>query len=458
MRLALLFFAALGLTSADVLGQASAAGRVAACSVHATSFQGWDAQEVVNPWLKLTFVPKLGGRLMQVEFEGHPFLFVNPKFSGRYISPEEAKGGWINYGGDKIWPMPEGNSDDHHWVLASTALDDLPYEFKVLSQGDRCAVELVGQPDSITGLQYTRTISIAADSPGISFHAVMKNAASHSIAWSVQSVSQYDLSDPQHAGDYNHSLWAYTPVNSASPYPDGFHVRSGLADDPSFSVEDGLFQLHWMYFDNEVWLDSHAGWLAVVDQQSKYTMIERFHFQPTGNYPGNATVIFYKNGPSVHFDEDGHASIRATTPVSTPYYMEAEINSPIVELAPGATYAMDTTWNPVKMGEAPQAVGDAGVVIQKMSAVRHSDAVMLSGSFTPFCSGNVTAVFLNKKGREVSRHTIRQVSPDDHVALQETIPAAAQAKKVVVKLFDKNGRDCGAVAEVEIEPQGSVSK
>jgi len=252
MKRLLLPAIAFGLIGPGFHVQAQASSSQRRCAVRPVSYQGWDAEEVSNPWVKLTFVPKLGGRLMQVEFDGHPYLFVNPKFRGKYISPAEAKGGWINYGGDKIWPMPEGDFDEHHWVLASTALDDLPYEFKVLSQGDRCAVQLTGQPDTITGLQYERTISISANSPQINFHAVMRNATARPIVWSVQSVSQYDLGDPENAADYNHELWAYTPVNPNSSYPDGFHVRSGLAEDPSFSLASGMFQLHWMYFQNEV--------------------------------------------------------------------------------------------------------------------------------------------------------------------------------------------------------------
>ena len=252
--------------------------------------------------------------------------------------------------------------------LASTAIDDLPNAFKILEQGNTCSVELNGQPDIITGLQYTRTISISSTSPEIHFHAVMKNAATHPIAWSVQSVSQYDLADATNPGDYNHDLYAYTAINPTSSYPDGFHVRSGLADDPSFSSVRDLFQLHWMYFMNEVWLDSNAGWLAVLDRQSRFGMIERFTYQPAAIYPGKATVIFYKNGPSIHFDKQGHPALPATTTLETPYYMEAEINSPIVNLAPGQTYAFDTTWTPIRLsGHSPLEnlpIGNSGGVIR----------------------------------------------------------------------------------------------
>ena len=92
---------------------------------------------------------------MQVTFAGHPYLFVNPKYKGQYVPPggEAAKGRWINYGGDKIWPMPEGTQDEQHWAgPVSDALDDGDYSFKILSQDSTCKVRLDGPPDPKTGL------------------------------------------------------------------------------------------------------------------------------------------------------------------------------------------------------------------------------------------------------------------------------------------------------------------
>ena len=110
------------------------------CQVHSTVYEGWQAQQVSNDWVQLTFIPQVGGRLIQVTFNGHPYLFVNPVYKGKYISPAEAAGRWINYGGDKIWPLPEGDDDEQHWQGASTPLDDGAYAFSVLAQGARCTV------------------------------------------------------------------------------------------------------------------------------------------------------------------------------------------------------------------------------------------------------------------------------------------------------------------------------
>ena len=114
----------LALLATSALGQAP---EHTPCRIEATRFEGWQAEQLSNEWLRLTVVPQLGGRLMQVEFGGHAYLFVNPRYKGRYVPPSdpEARAGWINYGGDKIWPMPEGSQDEQHWPgPLSGPLDD----------------------------------------------------------------------------------------------------------------------------------------------------------------------------------------------------------------------------------------------------------------------------------------------------------------------------------------------
>jgi hypothetical protein len=80
---------------------------------------------------------------------------------------------------------------------------------------------------------------------------------------------------------------------------DGYHVRAGLADDPSFEAKDGRLNLHWLYLENEVGLDSDAGWIAIIDNSTSYGMIERIQYFPEADYPGKVWVIFYKNDPAL---------------------------------------------------------------------------------------------------------------------------------------------------------------
>jgi hypothetical protein len=347
-RLVLLTCAALSLTLFCSRGATQSANKT--CRIESVVFEGWQARQLSNSWVKIVVVPQLGGRVMQVYFEDHPYLFVNAKYKGMYISPEEAakKDRWINYGGDKIWPLPEGSQDEHHWPgPISDLLDDGNYEFTIVSEAPSCKIRLDGPPEPKTGLQYLREIALSSDSPEIRFHAVMKNIADHPIQWSMQSVTQFDTGDPHQPENYNRDFWAFTPANSNSAYFASYQVRDGLADDPSFRVGDGLFCLHWLPLENEVWLDSPAGWLAVVDGAAGYAMIEKFHYVSGGDYPGKATVIFYKNGSIVHLDEQGFPALAPPNGETPVRYMEAELNSPVVSLAAGQTYAMDTEWRPV---------------------------------------------------------------------------------------------------------------
>lgn len=420
------------------------------CHLASVGFQGWNAQQLSNKWVRLTFVPQLGGRLLQVEFDGHPYLFVNPKFAGKYISPKEAAGRWINYGGDKIWPLPEGSGDEQHWVLESGSLDDAPYAFKVVSQGNRCAVEFDGPIDEETGLQYSRQISIDSDSPAIHFHAVMRNATAHKLQWSVQSVTQYNLANAKNPADFNRNFWAYTATRKDSAYENGFYVRSGLADDPSFHVSDGLFRLHWKYLSNEVWIDSDGGWLAVADGESGYGMIERFHFDPLATYPGKATVIFYKNGPSLGFDETGKPRLSSSNPLEASYYMEAEVNSPLVTLDPGATYAFDTVWFPLRTGADVQRVTEAGITTKRLHATGDSRNIRLRGSFSAVVSGHLQARIFDKQGRDVKHLILHEIGPRQEMVLNEEIPVDFMPSRISLHLLDDKGDDWGVLDEAEV--------
>ncbi len=428
-------------------------GAHAPCRVQSATFEGWKAEELSNDWVRLIIVPQLGGRVMQVTFGGHAYLFVNPKFKGKYVPPNEAAktGKLINYGGDKIWPLPEGRDDDQHWAgPISDALDDGEYKFSILSQGSTCAVRLEGPADPATGLQYSREIGIANESPQISFHAVMKNASGHPIRWSMQSVTQYDTADARDPMKYNHDFWAYAPINPKSAYVDGYHVRAGLADDPSFEVNDGLFTLHWLYLENEVWLDSDAGWLAVVNDASKYGMVERFQYAFGAEYPGKASVIFYKNGAALELDENGMPTLRSANWQDAPYYMEAEINSPMIGLDPGGSYAMDTAWFPVRAGKELKAVTSAGVIGRPVTASLSAKGLHVSGIFSVFFSGTLSAHVFDLRGVEIAVVELQAVDPLNAVELNQTMKVAEAADRVSIHLKDQQGVDRGSLGEAKI--------
>jgi len=448
----LLLLGSLQLTTASSQGQNQPdAKKPADCRIEPVNYKGWEGQGLSNSWVQLVIVPQNGGRLMQVSFAGHDYLFVNPKLAGKYFPPNPAK--WFNYGGDKIWLLPEGNGDEQHWPGNSDLLDDGPYSFKKVSEGKQCDIELTGAADPQTGIQISRTIQLDSDSPRIRFNASMKNVSGHTVEWSIQSVSQYDTSDPSSPEHFNHNFWTFTPVNSPSSYLNRYHVHFGPAENPAVSVrDDGLFTVHYVHMAAELWLDSTAGWVAVVDGQSRYAMVERFHYDQSKSYPSKASVIFWTNGPEMRLGSDGVPSLSADTDAG-PYYLEAELNSPMCRLRPGESCTLETEWFPTRAGTDLHGVTDAGVVERPFECAASANGKLkLSGSFGVFFSGRLIARFYDGRGSLLGTMPITNVSPSEPVSLDSEISPPGQVGRVSLHLEDENGGDRGALQEVKIGP------
>jgi hypothetical protein len=422
----------------------------AECRVENVDYKGWQAEQVSNRWVKLVIVPQNGGRLMQVSFHGHAYLFVNPKLEGKYMPP--AQDVWFNYGGDKLWLLPEGNEDEQHWRGNSDLLDDGPFTFRKLSEGEGCGIELIGPPDPHTGIQFSRTIRLDSDSPHIAFRASMKNVSGHTVEWSMQSVSQYNTGDGANPARGNREFWGFTPTNRSSGYLNRYHVRSGPAENPAASVrDDGLFSVHYAHLAAEFWVDSTDGWLAVVDGSSRYAMVERFQYQEQKPYPGKASVIFWTNGPELKLSDDGVASVSDGPEGASPFYMEAEINSPMCRLRPGEACELETDWFPTRATSELHGVADAGIVASPLrGTLLENGKVRLSGSFGVFFPGKLVAHFYDKHGSSTGTVPLAEVSPTDLVVLDMETAPQGKPVRVSLHLEDQGGLDRGALQEVSI--------
>jgi hypothetical protein len=423
----------------------------AECRVESVDYQGWQAQRVSNRWVQLVVVPQNGGRLMQVSFDRHAYLFVNPKLAGKYNPPSQDD--WFNYGGDKLWLLPEGDDDEQHWRGNSDVLDDGPFSFRKLSDGPGCGIELTGPLDAHTGIQISRTIRLNEDSPHIAFRASMKNVSGHIVEWSMQSVSQYDTSDRTDPSRSNRELWGFTPTNRSSGYLNRYHVRFGPAENPAAAVrDDGLFSIHYSHLAAELWVDSMDGWLTVVDGISRYAMVERFQYEKSKPYPGNASVIFWTNGPELRLNSDGVATVTDGSKGVSPFYMEAEINSPMCHLRPGEACQLETDWFPTRADSEFHGVADAGIVTKPLSGVRLENGnVRLSGSFGVFFPGKLVAYFYNEHGSMTETLPLAAVTPTNLVVLDMEIVPQGKPTRVSLHLEDQDGLDRGALQEGPIK-------
>ena len=433
------------------LGQAKApSSPPSTCRVEPVEYKGWHAEQMSNPWVQLTFIPQNGGRLIQFSFAGHSYLFVNPKYAGKYFPP--AAGQWFNYGGDKLWLLPEGNDDEQHWAGDSDVIDDGPFTFRKVSDGKECEVELIGPADPQTGVQFSRTIHLDADSPRVRFHATMKNVTGHSLEWSMQSVSQYDTSESAAQSRINPNFWAFTAANPSSAYLNRYHVRYGPAQNPAVSVrDDGLFAVHYVHMAAELWLDSPNGWLAVLDGSTNYAMVERFRFEQNRVYPGKASVIFWTNGSGLQLNADGEPVLSSGEEGAPPFYMEAELNSPLCRLRPGESCEFETEWFPTRAAGDLHGITEAGILLKSLQATRlDAEKIKLAGSFGVFFSGRLVARLYDKRGATLGTVPVIEVSPTEPVTVQGEISANPKTTRLSLHLIDHNGVDRGSLQEVPV--------
>jgi hypothetical protein len=280
----------------------------------------------------------------------------------------------------------------------------------------------------------------------------MQNTSGHVVEWSMQSVSQYNTADSSSSSHRNSNFWTFTPASPNSSYLNRYHVRFGPAENPAVAVrDDGLFALHYVHFAAELWLDSTPGWLAVVDGDSQYAMVERFRYEKNEVYPGKASVIFWMNGSETRLDSEGEPSLTKGGDGS-PYYLEAEINSPLVQLRPGETRDLDTEWFPARSGGEFHGVENAGIVVRPLQATRlQTGHVHLSGSFGVFFAGRLVAHLYDEHGASVGTMPLSQVDPADPVVLETEMTPAAKTSRISLHLEDANGLDCGSLQEVQVE-------
>jgi hypothetical protein len=213
--------------------------------------------------------------------------------------------------------------------------------------------------------------------------------------------------------------------------------------------------VHYVHLAAELWLDSTKGWLAVVDGKSQYAMVERFQYEETKPYPGKASVIFWTNGPEVRLNSDGIPSISADSDAS-PYYLEAELNSPMCRLRPSESCSFETEWFPTRSGSEFRSVTDSGIVIRPLKATSlDAGKLELSGSFGVFYSGHLLAHFYDQHGHSIGMAKLAEVDPSQVVSLETEIAPPATPSRLSIHLVDENGVDRGALQEVQVAGQNS---
>ncbi len=419
------------------------------CALNATQYRGWNGYQLTNGLVAVYIIPDIGGRVIQYQLAGHDYFFVNPLTTGKVFPPEEnggGNGGWKNYGGDKLWPAPQGWENDQQWPgPPDPVLDGGKYSAAIVRQtAEEVAVRLTSPPDPRTGIQFSRTVTLSRGTTRVRVESTMKNISQRPVRWSIWEVIQQDTADPSSPGQFNPDFWAYCPLNPQSRYAQGYYPIFGQVGHPSYQPdpEHGLLGVRYDYRVGKVGLDSHGGWLTTVNGKSDHCFVARFPYFPKADYPDGASVEFWLNGAG-EFILNRVPIVNPADPQQTPYLMETEILSPLAELQPGEDYHFNVDWFATRCPRPVVDVVPAGAINRRLLASVRGRQVRVEGVFGVFMPGHAEATFYTRDGTVAGKSDLGRVEPNQVFRLASELPLPENAFRVSVAVIDSEGQNHG---------------
>ncbi len=327
--------------------------------VEKTDYMGWHAYKLSNQYNTVYVTPEIGGRVIQLEFNKRKLFWMNPGLYG-VISPKtglDKNGEWLNYGGEKLWPAPQGWDNDKQWHgPPDPVLDGGVYYSEEL---DDSVVYLKSKPDTVKGIQFERRISLMPYATGVDIMATMTNVSAEPVRWGIWSNAQLDAS---YQGEINRKFKVYCPLNPASKFIRGYNVLFGLVNNPQWQIDNNMMVIHYKHLVGKAVVDSDAGWVATVNGETGDVFVQKFEYDHAALYPDNASVEVWTQGLGA-FYAWGKTNIMPDDVSKNPYLVECETISPFAMLLPGEKFNYHYQWFTTNLG------GDFPVIDVKSSVV-----------------------------------------------------------------------------------------
>lgn len=396
----------------------------------------WFAVTVSNGLISISVVPELGGRLLDLSLGANQIFYSNPRLRGKAIPRLQEGESSRNYGGSKVWPAPQGWSNEHEWPgPPDPVLDYGTYDWKAELGPDVAIVHLRSPHDEYTGITMRRQIKISSRTSSVEVLHTMQNTSQRAVCWSIWQVTQVNACK---------GLEIFIPAS-------GFHQTFG--DIPyagvSHCVEQKQVRVKYEDQVAKLAVESNQGWFASLDHARGYALAETFAITPGACYPDGAPVAFWISGRGT-FTLHGDRVDMSVLPGGCDPHVETEIMSPLTQLAPGESLEFRTAWHASAIdSDQIVAVNPAGIVGTPL-AVEPGSRARFTGSFGVFWSANLRMLAYDRASRIVGAFDLGEVNPCKPVRLDRAIDLPYQANRCSLILFDSNEQQLGVLDRVNI--------
>jgi hypothetical protein len=410
---------------------------MSACSITTAHDYGWEGVALDNGLIRLFVVPQLGGRIMQLALAGRELFYINRNYAGRIVS---SPAGWINYGGSKVWPAPQGWSSDAEWPgPPDPVLDAGAYSCETIEiRAETAAIRLRSQADDYTGVVFERDIRINSDSTFVMIDHRMRNASPRPVRWSIWQVTQQDASSP---------LTIVAPIGE-------WRQMFGDAPAQGVSSTNGLLRVSYSPPVAKLAIKPSSGWIAGVHHGSNVLFCETFKLLPLETYPDNAPLQVWVNAPG-QLTLHGERIDLADEPNGCDPYVESEILSPLVTLDPGGSYAFRIRWSCAAVDDNLAGPPNfCGAAVEPLRLTLESNTWRVRGQFAVFHRGRLELVMVAADGRVVTVESLGEVSPNSALTLDHRFPTSPAFARASLRLREPTGELLGTLAETVSTPSG----
>jgi hypothetical protein len=396
----------------------------------------WFSVNVSNGLISVSIVPEIGGRLLDLGLSGTQIFYSNPRLRGKAIPPLGEQEPSRNYGGSKVWPAPQGWSNEQEWPgPPDHVLDYGAYEWEAELNPDRASVNLQSSYDEYTGITMRRQIKISSGTSSVEVLHTMQNASHRPVCWSIWQVTQVNA---------DKGLEIFIPAT-------GFHQTFGDLPYPAVSYCAAQKQVRVKYQDQvaKLAVEANQGWFASRDPARGYALAETFPITPGARYPDGAPSAFWISGHGT-FTLHGDRVDMGALPGGCDPHVETEIMSPLTQLAPGESCQFRTAWH-VAAIDSPQiaAVSPAGIVGTPL-AVKPGSPARFAGSFGVFWVAKMRLIAYDRASRIAGTFDMGEVNPCQPVRLDRAVDLPHQTTRCSLILFNRKGEQLGVLDRVNL--------
>jgi hypothetical protein len=285
-----------------------------------------------NGSLRLGLVPALGGRVLSVRFGATELLWRNEKLlderlwpvSGQAPSPNSGRmGDWVNYGGDKTWPAPQGWDDDAQWAgPPDQVLDSGPYAAAVESVEGGVVVTMTSGDDPRTGLRLTRMITLLPGQASYRLALTATNISGRPVRWALWNVTQLPGGGDVHIGLVPEREPGVVDLVAGTGNPEFYYAATDLVVVPRQEVV------------GKVGFPGSAGWVSY--RTAEATLTQSFTVDPAAEYPDSGSPL------EVWLEHPLPRPLASLGGLNPPaHIVECEVLGPLTELEPGGRRSLE---------------------------------------------------------------------------------------------------------------------